>query len=99
MEKFQDPDSGLRFFVGNPSAAGFGITLTEANTCIYFSRDFRLDSRLQSEDRLHRIGQTKAVTYIDLYSPDTIEEKVLAALRNKIGLSAQVLGEKAQQWL
>jgi SNF2 family DNA or RNA helicase len=99
VEKFQDPDSGLRFFVGNPSAAGFGITLTEANTCIYFSRDFRLDSRLQSEDRLHRIGQTKAVTYIDLYSPDTIEEKVLAALRNKIGLSAQVLGEKAQQWL
>jgi SNF2 family DNA or RNA helicase len=99
VEKFQDPDSELRFFVGNPSAAGFGITLTEANTCVYFSRDFRLDSRLQSEDRLHRIGQNSAVTYIDLYSPDTIEEKVINALRSKVDLSAKVLGEKAQEWL
>ena len=99
VEQFQDPDSSLRFFIGNPTAAGFGINLTEAHTCVYFSRDFRLDCRLQSEDRLHRIGQKNSVTYIDIYSPDTIEEKVMGALRDKMELSAKVLGENAAKWL
>lgn len=99
VKSFQDPDSPLRFFVGNPSTAGYGITLTQANVAIYYSRDFRLDNRLQSEDRIHRIGQENPVLYVDLYSPGTIDEKVVAALRSKFNLSAQVLGEKAAKWL
>jgi len=97
--KFQDPKSKLRFFVGNPSVAGYGLDLTAAHMCVYFSRDFRLDTRLQSEDRLHRIGQTKAVTYIDISSPDTIDDHVRKALRGKMNLSAKVLGENAASWL
>jgi len=58
-----------------------------------------LEIRLQSEDRAHRIGQTNKVTYIDLVSPGTIDEKILKALRQKIDIAGQVLGEDAKDWL
>jgi len=99
VERFQDKDSPLRFFVGQPRTGGYGITLTAANTVIYYSNSYDLEIRLQSEDRAHRIGQRNAVTYIDLISPDTVDEKIIGALRNKIDLAGQVLGENAKQWL
>ena len=99
VDRFQDPDSGLRFFVGQPLTGGYGITLTAANTVIYYNNSYDLAIRLQSEDRAHRIGQTSKVTYIDLVSPGTIDEKVLKALRSKIDLAGQVLGEDAKDWL
>jgi SNF2 family DNA or RNA helicase len=99
VDKFQDKDSPLRFFVGQPRTGGYGITLTAANTVIYFSNSYDLEIRLQSEDRAHRIGQDKKVTYIDLVSPKTIDEKILKALRGKIDLAGKVLGEEARAWL
>lgn len=66
---------------------------------IYYSNSYDLEIRLQSEDRAHRIGQTKSVTYIDLVSPDTIDEKVLDALRSKVSLAGKVLGEEVKGWL
>jgi SNF2 family DNA or RNA helicase len=99
VTKFQDPDSGLRFFIGNPSTAGYGLTLTEANTVIYYANDFNLETRIQSEDRCHRIGQKNPVTYIDLITENTIDERIVIALRNKIDLGAKVLGEEAREWL
>jgi SNF2 family DNA or RNA helicase len=99
VERFQDKDGPLRFFVGQPKTGGYGITLTAANTVIYYSNSYDLEIRLQSEDRAHRIGQSRKVTYIDLVSPDTIDEKVLKALRSKIDLAGKVLGEDAKQWL
>lgn len=54
---------------------------------------------MQSEDRAHRIGQTKNVTYVDLITPNTIDQKIVEALRDKIELGAKVLGEKAREWL
>ena len=99
LEEFQKPDSELRFFVGNPSTGGYGLTLTAANTMVYFSNSFDLEKRLQSEDRAHRIGQTKNVTYIDLIAPGTVDEKIVKALRDKIDIATQVLGEDLKQWL
>ena len=99
VDQFQDPDSDLRFFVGQPRTGGYGITLTEANTVIYFSNSYDLEIRLQSEDRAHRIGQQNKVTYIDLVSPGTIDEKILEALRDKINLASTVLREDAAEWL
>jgi SNF2 family DNA or RNA helicase len=99
VNKFQDADSDLRFFVGQPKTGGFGITLHQASTVIYFSNSYDLEIRLQSEDRAHRLGQTKSVTYVDLVSPNTIDDKVLGALRKKIGLAGQVLGEDVASWL
>jgi SNF2 family DNA or RNA helicase len=99
VERFQEKDGPLRFFVGQPKTGGYGITLTAANTVIYYSNSYDLEIRLQSEDRAHRIGQSRKVTYIDLVSPDTIDEKVLKALRSKIDLAGKVLGEEARAWL
>jgi SNF2 family DNA or RNA helicase len=99
VERFQEKDGPLRFFVGQPKTGGYGITLTAANTVIYYSNSYDLEIRLQSEDRAHRIGQSRKVTYIDLVSPDTIDEKVLKALRSKIDLAGKVLGEEARNWL
>ena len=96
---FQDKNSPLRFFVGQPRTGGYGITLTAANTVVYYSNSYDLEIRLQSEDRAHRIGQTNKVTYIDLVSPGTIDEKILKALRQKIDIAGQVLGEDAKDWL
>ena len=49
----------IRFFIGNTQTGGYGITLTEASTVIYYSNNYDLEKRLQSEDRAHRIGQKK----------------------------------------
>jgi SNF2 family DNA or RNA helicase len=99
VQRFEDPDSTLRFFVGQPKTGGYGITLNQASTVVYYSNSYDLESRLQSEDRAHRIGQKKSVTYVDLISPGTIDEKIVEALRNKINLADQVLKEDTKNWL
>jgi SNF2 family DNA or RNA helicase len=99
LEEFQKPNSEMRFFVGNPSTGGYGLTLTAAHTMVYYSNSFDLEKRLQSEDRAHRIGQTKNVTYIDLIAVGTIDEKIVKALRDKIDIATQVMGEDFKQWL
>jgi len=99
VDRFQNKEDPLRFFVGQPRTGGYGITLHAANTVIYFSNSYDLEIRLQSEDRAHRIGQKNAVTYIDLVSPNTIDEKIIKALRDKVDLAGRVLGEEAREWL
>ena len=100
INKFQDPDSPLRFFVGNTQTGGYGITLTAANTVIYYSNNYDLEKRLQSEDRAHRIGQTNKVTYIDIVCERTVDEKIVKALRMKQNIAQTVLGEeKWKNWL
>lgn len=99
LEEFQNPNSEMRFFVGNPSTGGYGLTLTAASTMVYYSNSFDLEKRLQSEDRAHRIGQTKNVTYIDLIAVGTVDEKIVKALRAKIDIATQVLGEEFKTWL
>ncbi len=99
VTRFQDPDDNLRFFVGNPRTGGYGLTLTAAKTVIYYSNNFDLEVRLQSEDRAHRIGQTSKVTYIDLITPGTVDEHIVKALRSKINIASAVLGEELKEWL
>jgi|TARA_R100000093_G_scaffold70596_1_gene44115 SNF2 family DNA or RNA helicase len=99
VESFQDRQSELRFLVGHPRTGGFGLTLTAATTVIYYSNSYDLELRLQSEDRAHRIGQTNKVTYVDLISPSTVDEKIVRALRSKINIADQILGEQSREWL
>ena len=99
VETFQDRQSELRFIVGHPKTGGYGLTLTAATTVIYYSNSYDLELRLQSEDRAHRIGQENKVTYIDLISPKTIDEKIVDALRDKIKIADLVLGDDAREWL
>ncbi len=91
LEQFNDPDSKIRYFVGTPKTGGKSLTLTIANTVIYYSNDYSLESRLQSEDRAHRFGQKNAVTYVDMVSPGTVDETVLAILKGKEELSRLTL--------
>jgi len=98
IKKFQD-DPRCRFLVGTPSTGGYGITLTAANTVIYFSNGYDLEKRLQSEDRAHRIGQKKAVTYVDINAEDTVDEKIVKSLRKKINIASEVLGEELKSWI
>ena len=97
IESFQNGDA--RFFVGNPQTGGMGITLTAAQNVIYFANSFDLAIRTQSEDRAHRIGQEKSVTYVDLIAEGTIDEKIVTALRSKMDIATKVMGEDIKQWL
>ena len=99
ITKFQDPDSKVRFFIGNPQTAGYGITLTAANTVVYYSNGYDLEKRLQSEDRAHRIGQKKSVTYIDLIAPKTVDEKIVKALRKKMDIANTIMDEDWREWI
>ena len=98
IRKFQN-DPKCRFIIGTPQTGGYGITLTEANTVIYYSNGYDLEKRLQSEDRAHRIGQKKTVTYIDLICEDTLDENIVKALRNKINIASEVMGEELRDWI
>ena len=99
IETFQDPNSKVRFFIGNPQTAGYGITLTAANNVVYYSNGYDLEKRLQSEDRAHRIGQNKSVTYIDLIAPKTVDEKIVKALREKMNIANTIMDEDWREWI
>ena len=97
-EKFQH-DPMCRFFIGTPSTGGYGLTLTAANTVIYYSNGYDLEKRLQSEDRAHRIGQKKSVTYVDILAEETVDEKIVKSLRKKINIASKVMGEELKAWI
>jgi SNF2 family DNA or RNA helicase len=98
VENFQHNDR-CRFLVGNPTVGGYGLTLTAARYVIYYSNNYNLEVRQQSEDRAHRYGQTAQVTYVDLIANKSIDEMILNSLEGKIEISAKTLGEEAQKWL
>ena len=98
IKKFQS-NNDVRFLVGTPSTGGYGITLTQANTVIYYSNGYDLEKRLQSEDRAHRIGQKKSVTYVDIMAEETVDEKIVKALRKKINIASEVMGEELKDWI
>ena len=99
IAQFQQEKGPTRFFVGNPQTGGYGITLTAANTVIYFSNSYDLEKRLQSEDRAHRIGQTGSVLYIDLVAEGTIDEKIVKALKDKVNIANEIMGEDLKDWI
>ena len=96
---FQEKNSPTRYFVGNTQTGGYGITLTAANTVVYYSNNYDLEKRLQSEDRAHRIGQTGSVTYVDLIAEETIDEKIVKALRKKVDIANEIMGEELKDWI
>jgi|TARA_R110000824_G_scaffold135816_1_gene299270 SNF2 family DNA or RNA helicase len=99
IKSIQDPESPVRFVVGTPQTGGYGITLTGASTMIYYSNGYDLEKRQQSEARIDRIGQTKNMTYIDLIAEKTIDEKIVKALRDKVNIATQVMGEELKEWI
>jgi len=99
IKKFQDPDSGVRFFVGTTQTGGYGITLTAASTMIYYSNGYDLEKRQQSEARIDRIGQEKPMTYIDIICENTVDTRIVKALRKKVDIATQIMGEELKEWI
>lgn len=98
--KFQDPDSELRFMIVNPATGAWGLTLTESSTCIYYTNSYNLEHRVQSEDRIHRIGQkSEFVNYIDLVGKGTLDRKIAKALKEKKNLEKLLMSGDYRQWL
>jgi SNF2 family DNA or RNA helicase len=93
VDRFQGGDADV--FLGQPQAGGIGLTLTAAETVVYYSNDFNLETRLQSEDRAHRIGTKRNVVYIDLCAVDTIDEPIARSLQQKADMAAAILGDRA----
>lgn len=96
--RFQNDDTA-RFFIASQSAAGIGITLTAASLVVYYSNTFDFEHRAQSEDRAHRIGQTKSVTYVDLVADNTIDARIVKALKDKKDLAAIITRDNVREML
>jgi len=92
-------DPNCRFMVSSQATGGFGNTWTVADLVVYSSNNHDLELRDQSEDRAHRKGQTKRVTYVDLMVRDSVDEKIIQCLRRKIDLAAQINGDNYREWL
>jgi SNF2 family DNA or RNA helicase len=99
IKLIQDPESPVRFIVGTPQTGGYGITLTGASTMIYYSNGYDLEKRQQSEARIDRIGQEKPMTYIDIIAEGTVDEKIVKALRTKVNIATEVMGEELKDWI
>jgi SNF2 family DNA or RNA helicase len=98
IEKFQNNDK-CRFFVGTTQTGGYGITLTAASTMIYYSNGYDLEKRQQSEARIDRIGQKFPMTYIDIMAENTVDERIVKALRKKVNIATKIMGEELKAWI
>jgi len=98
IRKFQE-DEKVRFFIGTTQTGGYGITLTAASNMIYYSNGYDLEKRQQSEARIDRIGQKFPMTYIDIMAEDTVDERIVKALRKKVNIATQIMGEELKAWI
>jgi len=94
-----DFQAGRRRFMVATKAGARGRTWTAAQLVIYYANDHDLEIREQSEDRTHRIGTTGTVVYVDLIAKDTVDEKIITALRNKKNIAGAVMREGIEAWI
>jgi len=92
MKKFLIKEEN-KVLIANPSAAKEGLTLTSANNAIYLDRSFKMDDYLQSQDRIHRIGQTKTCNIIKIIASNTIDEYTDEILEKKEIIAKYALGD------
>ena len=97
-QKFlNDPE--CRFMVATAAAGGRGRTWLCADLVVYYSNTQDLEHRSQSEERAQGVGKTRSVAYVDLVVRDTVDEKIIKALRNKINIAATLSGDGYKEWL
>lgn len=90
VQQFQK-DTQTMVFVGQIDTAGTGITLTAADTCVYYSVNFNYATYSQSLSRIHRIGQRNTCTYIHLLMEGTVDELLLKSLEKKEDLAKTIV--------
>lgn len=99
LRRFCDVGDQARVFVANSAAISMGVTLVVAKTMVYYSNNFSLKKRLQSEDRAHRIGQDSNVHIVDLIAERTVDVRIQKSLREKFSMAAQVTGDRLREWI
>ena len=92
VKQFQE-DPSTTVFIGQIDTAGTGITLTAADTCVYYSKNFNYATYSQSLSRIHRIGQRNICTYIDLEVNKTIDELISQSLAKKEDMAKTVVDD------
>ncbi len=92
LKRFKE-DPATKVMIANQRAGGIGVSMVAASYAIYFSKNFSLEDDLQSEARNHRGGSEihQKITRIDLVAPNTIDELITEALRNKKNIGDQIL--------
>ncbi|MPN53831.1 hypothetical protein SDC9_201498 [bioreactor metagenome] len=92
VRRFQD-DPDVEVFVGQIATAGLGITLTSADKMVFYSLDYSMSNFEQTKARIHRVGQHNPCTYIYLVAENTVDAKVLKALRDKADLAKTLIDD------
>lgn len=95
VRRFQE-DEDCRVFVGQIAAAGLGLTLTAADTLVFYSMDYSMSNFTQAQARIHRIGAKDTCHYLYLIAKGTIDEQVIKALRGKIDLAKSLVDDYRQ---
>jgi SNF2 family DNA or RNA helicase len=98
-EELFQTDPNCRFMVGTPSAGGRGRLWVVADLVVYYSNTNNLEHRSQSEERAQGIDKIQSVAYVDCVAPDTVDEVIIKALREKIDMAATISGDEWRQWL
>lgn len=95
VQQFQT-DPATMVFIGQIDTAGTGITLTAADTCVYYSVNFNYATYSQSLSRIHRIGQHHPCTYIHLVVENSVDSQILTSLSKKEDLAKTVVDDWRQ---
>jgi len=90
IDKFNKEDKH-RILIANPLSGGLGINLTISNNVIYYENSYSVESRVQSEDRTHRIGTKNNVLYVDCIIANSIDETIKKAISSKINIAKMVV--------
>eukprot|EP00474_Spongospora_subterranea_P009786 CRZ10244.1 hypothetical protein [Spongospora subterranea] len=89
VNEFQS-NTDIFAFLLSTRAGGLGITLTAADTVIFFDNDWNPTMDAQAQDRVHRIGQTKQVTVYRMVCKGTVEERILKRAQDKFEIQKTV---------
>ena len=92
VSQFQN-DSEVTVFVGQVATAGMGITLTAASTMVFYSVDYSMSNYEQTRARIHRAGQKYPCTYIHLVADNTVDSKVMTALKDKADFAKSLVDD------
>jgi len=80
-----------QYLIANPQSAGHGLTFTNCHYAVYYSLSYSYELQKQSEDRIHRIGQSVPCEYFYLLAERTVDEMIHRTVRKKGDLSSATL--------
>lgn len=92
IHRFQE-DNDCRVFIGQIAAAGLGITLTAASVMVFYSLDYSMSNFEQAKARIHRVSQKENCQYIYIIAKNTVDSKILKALRHKVDLAKTLVDD------